>query len=366
MIPIAKPLIGSEEQRAVTQVLASGHLAAGDVVTNFEAEFAAYVGTAHAVAVANGTVAIQAALEALEIGPGDEVIVPAFTFIATANAVLYAGAKPVLVDIDPVTFTLAPDRLERARSTSTKAVIPVHLFGQPADMERIRSFASEHDLAVVGDAAQAHGAKTGGRMVGGLADCETWSFYPTKNMTCGEGGMVTTDDSELARRVRSIANHGRTEAALGVYDHLRRGNNWRLTNVHAAIGREQLRKLPGWVKRRREVAKRYDAAFSGLETLRPPGVNVGNYHAYHQYTLLCDDRDKVIETLKANEVGFGIYYPKPLHHYPHLEKFGHSRLENSVRAAERVLSVPVHPGLSDEDVEKVVQAVVAADEASQG
>lgn len=365
MIPIAKPQIGQEEQRAVAQVLASGHLAAGDVVTNFEKEFAEYVGTAHAVAVSNGTVAIQAALEGLGVGPGDEVVVPAFTFIATANAVLYTGAKPVLVDVHPETFTLDPGRLQRAVGDRTKAIVGVHLFGQACDMEAIEAFAEREDIHVVGDAAQAHGARIGRRKVGGLGDAETWSFYPTKNMTCGEGGMVTTDDEELARKVRSIANHGRAESRLGVYDHLRRGMNWRLSNVHAAIGRVQLRRLDGFNDRRRALAERYDKAFGGLETIQRPEVGLGNHHVYHQYTLRCSDRPVVMETLKARGVGTGVYYPKALHQYPHLEAFGHTRLGESMKLAHEVLSIPVHPAVTDEEAEVIIEAVREADAASQ-
>lgn len=361
MIPIAKPLIGEEEMEAVQEVMKTGQIASGPVVQRFEEAFAEYCGTRFAVACTNGTTALHAALEALGIGPGDEVIVPAFTFIATANAVLYAGAKPVLVDVDPDTFTLDPALLDRAITDRTKAILPVHLYGQAADMESIMRIAREHEVKVLGDAAQAHGAGTGGRRVGSTGDAETFSMYPTKNMTSGEGGMITTDDEEIAKLSRSIVNHGRAKSVLGSYDHLRRGHNFRLTDVHAAIGLVQLKRLPGFNKRRQEIARKYDEAFRGLDTMRPPKVAVGNVHVYHQYTLVCQDRTPVIDHLKANDIGHGIYYPRPLHEYPHLAGYGHSRLEHATQLAGRVLSIPVHPAMSDDDVEQVVQRVQEAD-----
>lgn len=362
MIPIAKPLIGQEEMDAVQEVMGTGQVASGPMVQRFEEAYAAYCGTEHAIATSNGTTALHAALEAMGVGPGDEVIVPAFTFVATANAVLYAGARPVLVDVLRETFTLDPETLDRAITKDTKAIIPVHLYGQAADMEAITRIAREKDIKVLGDAAQAHGAGTGGKRVGGLGDAETFSFYPTKNMTSGEGGMITTNDEEFAKLARSIVNHGRARSALGSYDHLRRGHNFRLTDVHAAIGLAQLDKLEGFNKRRTENARRYDRAFAKLETIKPPKVDLGNIHVYHQYTLTCDERSVVTDHLKAHDVGFGIYYPRALHTYPHLEPFGHSRLEDAAWLADHVVSIPVHPGLSDDDVETVIQRVMEADE----
>ena len=192
---------------------------------------------------------------------------------------------------------------------------------------------------------------------------ETFSFYPTKNMTCGEGGMVTTDDEEVAKRVRSIVNHGRAKSLLGSYDHLRRGHNFRLTDLHAAIGVAQLERLDGFNKRRREIAARYDEAFAGLQTMTVPKVGMGNIHVYHQYTLRCRERPEVAHHLQANDVGHGIYYPRALHQYPHLSQYGNSWLETSERLANEVLSIPVHPGLSDDDVDTVIAAVRKADEA---
>lgn len=362
MIPMAKPQIGEEEEEQVRQVLRTGQVASGPKVQEFEAAYASYCGTKHAVATANGTAALHAALEALGVGPGDEVVVPAFTFIATANAVLYAGARPVLVDVSRDMFTLEPETLERAVTKKTKAIVPVHLYGQAADMAAVERFAAQHELKVLGDAAQAHGAETGGKRVGGFGDAETFSFYPTKNMTSGEGGMITTDDEEVAKVARSIVNHGRAKSELGSYDHLRRGHNFRLTDLHAALGMAQLQRLDAFNKRRREIARRYDDAFSDLRRIRPPKVGIGNVHVYHQYTLVADDRTILTDHLKANDVGFGIYYPRPLHAYPHLEQYGHSRLENASWLADHVVSIPVHPALSDDEVETVIARVTEADE----
>lgn len=362
MISIAKPDIGPAEQAAVQEVLESGHIAAGPRVAAFEQAFAEFCGTEHAVATSNGTTALHAALEALGVGPGDEVVVPAFTFIATANAVLYAGAKPVLADVDPETFTLDSVQLERVVSEKTKAIVPVHLYGQCADMEAIMRFAKDNGIKVLGDAAQAHGAESLGRRAGGLGHAETFSMYPTKNMTSGEGGMITTDDAEVANAARSIVNHGRAQSTLGTYDHLRRGHNFRLTDVHAAIGLVQLERLPGFNERRREIARTYDKAFAKLRTIRSPAVGVGNLHVYHQYTLVCKNRAAVVDHLKRHDIGVGVYYPRPLHGYPHLSELAHSRLEVSNRLAGQVVSIPVHPGLSDQDVDAVIQRVIEADD----
>lgn len=361
MIPISRPQLGTEEQQAVQKVIASGHLATGPLVKQFEQEFAVYTGTTHGVAMGNGTIAIQAALEAVGIGPGDEVIVPAFTFIATANAVLYVGATPAFADVDERTFNVTTAAVERAATARTKAVIAVHLFGHPAPMAELEDLCARRKWKLIGDAAQAHGAAIGKRRIGQWGDAETWSFYPTKNLACPEGGMITSNDAKVADVARSIANHGRADAGLGVYDHLRRGSNFRLSDVHAAIGLEQLRKLDGFNKVRQENAARYGKEFDGLKSIRAPHVVAGCTHAWHQYTLRCVKRDAVQASLKAAGVGTGIYYPKALHQYAHLAGFARAPLPVSERLAREVLSIPVHAGLSAADRETVVAAVVAAD-----
>jgi perosamine synthetase len=361
MIPISRPQLGPEEAQAVAKVLASGHLATGPVVKQFEQEFAQYTGAKHGVAMANGTVAIQAALEAVGVGPGDEVVVPAFTFIATANAVLYVGATPVFADVEEATFNVTAATVEAAAGPRTKAVIAVHLFGHPAPMAELEALCKRRGWKLIGDGAQAHGAAIGTRRVGQWGDVETWSFYPTKNLACPEGGMVTTSHQDVADLARSVANHGRADAGLGVYDHLRRGSNFRLSDVHAAIGLEQLRKLNGFNAARQANAAKYAKAFAGLKRIRPPMVVAGATHAWHQYTLKCEHRDAVQAHLKAAGVGTGIYYPKALHQYGHLKGFAQAPLPVSERLAKQVLSIPVHAGLSAADAEAVIVAVTAAD-----
>ena len=230
-IPIAKPLLGEEELEAVARVLRSGILAHGPEVEEFEREFAEYVGVDHAVAVANGTVALDLVLRAYGIGPGDEVITTPFSFIATANAILYQGARPVFADIDPVTYTLDPDRVVEKITSRTRAIIAVHLYGHPADMKALREIAEDHDLILIEDAAQAHGAEAHGAKAGSLGDAAAFSFYATKNMVTGEGGMVTTNDRRIAERVRRLRNHGQA----GKYRHVTLGFNYRMTSIAAAI-----------------------------------------------------------------------------------------------------------------------------------
>jgi dTDP-4-amino-4,6-dideoxygalactose transaminase len=354
-ISIAKPLLGKEEADAVAEVIASGMIASGPRVAAFEKAFAEYVGAKHAVATSNATTGLHAALVGLGVGPGDEVILPAFTFIATANTVLFSGATPVFVDVDPETYNLDLDRVEEAITEKTKAVMPVHLYGNPAEMHALQELAERHDLKVLGDAAQAHGAAIGNRKVGTFGDCECFSFYPTKNMTTAEGGVITTDDHDLAERIRSFVNHGRAKSELGTYDHLRLGHNFRMTDVHAAIGLVQLRKLDGWNAKRRANARRLN---EGLKSsgLGLPEERAGTTHVFHQYTVRSPDRDALMARLKAAGIGYGVYYPTPLYGYPHLAQFKRHDTPESEKAAREVLSLPVHPALSEGDLERVVAA----------
>lgn len=358
-IPIAKPLVGAEEAARVQQVLASGMLASGPVVGEFERSFASYVGARHAIATSNGTTALHAALVGLGIRPGDEVIVPAFTFIASANSVLLAGATPVLVDVDERTFCVDPAAIEAAITPRTRAIMPVHLFGHPADMDAMQAIAAQNELRVLGDAAQAHGAALGSRRVGALGDAECFSFYPTKNMTTGEGGMVTTNDDTVAARVRAFVNHGRADAGLGTYDHLTLGHNFRLTDLHAAIGTVQLGKLESWNARRRSNAEQLSKLLGGADVVLP-SVAAGARHAFHQYTVRTRDRAALIHRLRADGVGFGVYYPKALHQYAHLAAYARGPLPRAESAAREVLSLPVHPAVSDADIERVAAAVQRA------
>lgn len=353
MISIAQPLIGREEIEAVRKVLESGIIACGPLTEEFEKRFADFVGTKHAIATNSGTTALHLALLCLRIGNGDEVIVPSFSFIASANAPLFCNAKPVFCDIDPETFNLDVEKIKELITSKTKAIIPVHLYGQPADMRPILEIANSKNISVICDACQAHGAEYNQRMVGSFGDMECFSFYPTKNMTTGEGGMVTTNDREIYQKALSIRNHGREHTKLG-YEHNRIGYNYRTTDIASAIGIEQLKKLPTFLNKRRKNAKFFNENFRDIDT---PFVLKNSKHSFHQYTIKSKNRDVIIKNLKKHKIGFGIYYPKPLHFYKHLKQFGHNDLKNSEAVANEVISLPIHPAVSNEDLEKIVEAL---------
>jgi dTDP-4-amino-4,6-dideoxygalactose transaminase len=353
MIPIAKPLIGEEEKTAVMQVLNSGMLACGPKTQEFEKKFAEYVGSKYAIATTSGTTALHLGLLSMGFSRGDEVILPAFSFIATANVVLFCNAKPVFCDVDSKTFNIKPEEIEKLITKKTKAIMPVHLYGQAVDIQPIKEIAEKHNLFVIGDACQAHGATYKGKMIGSFFDVECFSFYPTKNMTAGEGGIVTTNNEELSEFMFSIRNHGREKTKWG-YEHSRLGYNYRMTDICAAIGLEQLKKLPDSLIKRKKNANFYDETLKGVKT---PYVLDGVNHAYHQYTIKCNKRDLLLDELKKKEIGYGIYYPKPLHYYPHLEKFGHNNLKISEKLVNEVVSIPVHPALKKEEIEKVVKVI---------
>lgn len=356
MISIAKPLIGEEEKKAVSEVLDSGMIACGLKTEEFEKKFAKYVGCKHAIATTSGTTALHLGLLSLGISKGDEVIVPSFSFIASANSILFCNAKPVFCDVNPKTFNIEVNKIENLITGKTKAIMPVHLYGQPADMRPITDIAEDYDLKVIGDACQAHGAKYNSKMIGSFGDVECFSFYPTKNMTTGEGGMITTNSEELAEKAYSIRNHGREKNRWG-YEHSRLGYNYRMTDIAAAIGIEQLKKLPKFNEKRRENAKYLNENLSEIKEIATPIVLKNVEHVYHLYTIRCKDREKLIYQLKKNEVGYGIYYPKPLHFYKHLKQYAHRDLKNSEILANEVLSLPVHPALNEQDLQKIVEVV---------
>jgi dTDP-4-amino-4,6-dideoxygalactose transaminase len=344
-------MIGPEEQEAVARVLASGRLAAGPEVAAFESEFAAHTEVAEAVAVANGTVALWLALRAAGIGPGDEVIVPSFTFIATAGAVAETGARPVFADIDPGSFCTTAETVRPHIGARTAAVVAVHLYGHPAPLAGLCALCREHGLLLVEDAAQAHGARWEGRPVGGIGDVGTFSFYPTKNMTTGEGGMVTTDDAGLAGRVRSLRDHGRgRDGAFEIC-----GTNGRMTEMAGAIGRVQLRRLAGWVEQRRSNAAWLSGKIGGSVTV--PGAAPGVDHAWHQYTVRCRDRGPMTASLTAAGVGHGVYYASGCHLHPELGDPS-ADLAETERASAEVISLPVRPDLTDEELSAVAAAVI--------
>ncbi|MFH0863244.1 MAG: DegT/DnrJ/EryC1/StrS family aminotransferase [Candidatus Altiarchaeota archaeon] len=352
MISIASPDIGDEEKKAVQEVMSSGMIAEGPRVKQFEQDFAAYVGTKHAVAVSSGTAALHVALLAHGIGPGDEVITSPFTFIATANSVLFTGAKPVFCDIEPETFNIDPDLMAEMFTSKTKAIIPVHLFGHPADMKAIMELAHDHGLVVVEDACQAHGAEFGDKKVGSFGT-GCFSFYPTKNMTSSEGGMITTDDPEVDKKSRAIRQHG----MLRRYYHDMLGFNLRMTDIAAAIGIEQLKKLPGYNKKRIANAE-YLSSHINNKALTLPSVKKGCVHVFHQYTLRHGERDKLLEALKAKDIGSGIYYPVPVHKQTYYQSIGYDETHHaSEKAALEVLSLPVHPKVSAEDLKYIADTL---------
>jgi len=350
MIPAAKPIVGAEERAAVDRVLLSGMMAQGPEVAAFENEFSSVVAGRHCIAVNSGTSGLHMALVAVGMKAGDEVIVPSFTFAATANSVALTGATPVFVDIDPRTFNVDPAAIEAAITPRTRAIQPVHLYGQPAAMKEIMAIAAKHNLLVIEDAAQAHMAALDGVPVGAFGAAGVFSFYPTKNMTSGEGGMISTASDEIARQCRLLRNQGMEKR----YENEVVGFNTRMTDIHAAIGRVQLTKLAGWTEQRRSNAKFLDENLKGVVV---PYVAPGAFHVYHQYTIrvVGHDRDAFSAEMTKRGVGNGVYYPIPVHQLP---SFKHTfDLPETTSAAAQVLSIPVHPSLSQGDLETVVSVI---------
>lgn len=355
-IPPAKPLIGDQERAAVDRVLRSGMVAQGPEVAAFESEFAAhFVEGRPVVAVNSGTAGLHLGLLASGVGPGDEVIVPSFTFAATGNSVALTGATPVFVDIEPETFTLDPAAVEAAVTERTKGIMPVHLYGHPARMRELAEVAQRHGVALYEDAAQAHGASLDGRPVGTFGTFAMFSLYPTKNMTSGEGGMIAAADEDIARRARLLRNQGMERQ----YENELIGFNARMTDIHAAIGRVQLTKVDAWTATRRQNAAFLDA---NLEGVTVPPVADGAVHVYHQYTVrVPEDRDGFVRALREEHaVGSGVYYPIPNHRLPSLAPYAPGLdLPETERAAREVVSLPVHPSLTAADLDRIVAAVAA-------
>ena len=353
MIPAAKPVIGDEERAAVDRVLRSGMIAQGPEVAAFEKEFSEQlVGGRTCVAVSSGTSGLHLGLLAAGIGPGDEVIVPSFTFAATANSVALAGATPVFADIDPLTFCLDAASVEAAITDRTAAIMPVHLYGHPADMTALGAVAAKHGIQLFEDAAQAHGATWQGAPVGSLGAFGLFSLYPTKNMTSGEGGMVSCATPDLVRMIKLLRNQGMERR----YDNEVVGFNARMTDVHAAIGRVQLGKLPAWTAQRQANAAFLSANLQGVGV---PTVAPGATHVWHQYTIrVPHDRDGFTKALAEEYgVGSGVYYPIPNHLLP---SFGLDvDLPVTAAACAEVISLPVYPVLTSEQLERIVAAVNA-------
>ncbi|AFZ74112.1 DegT/DnrJ/EryC1/StrS family aminotransferase [Natronobacterium gregoryi] len=359
-VSVANPSIDDATIDRVGELLEQGTLADGPVVRTFEEEFAAYCGADRAVATSNGTTALHAALEALGVEDGDAVITSPFSFVASANAIRLAGGKPVFADVDPETYALDPEAVEAVLQEREDVVglLPVHLYGLPAEMPTLCDLADDHDLFVLEDACQAHGAEVEGERVGSFGDAACFSFYPTKNMTTGEGGAITTDRDDIADRVEQYVNHGRAETGTGGYDHVSLGHNYRLPSPAAAIGRRQLERLPAFNEARRENAAYYDERLSALPVETPTEPS-GYRHVYHQYTIRADDRDALASTLADRGVGTAVYYETPIHRQPAYESVSTAapRFPEAERAAETVLSVPVHPALSAGDRRTVAEAI---------
>jgi len=348
-IPIAKPIIGRDVRKAVNKVLRSGNLTQGPEVSAFEREFSKFVNERECVAVNSGTSALHLALLSLGIGTGDEVIIPSFTFAATANSVALTGAKPVFVDIDIKSYNIDPNLIENAITPSTKAIQVVHLYGLPADMTRIVEIAKRHNLVIIEDAAQAHNAAINDQPVGTFGDAAAFSFYPTKNMTSGEGGMIVFKDRNAARLARLFRNQGMEKR----YQNEIVGFNLRMTDIHAAIGRAQLKHLSKWIKKRQDNATTLS---SKLQNVVTPFTPAGFSHVFHQYTIrVPKNRDTFADSLSKAGVGNSVYYPTQVHKLPSFNSA--ISLPQTQLATETVLSLPVHPSLSKQELSKVANVV---------
>lgn len=359
MIPIAKPLIGEKEIEEVVKVLKSGMIAQGPRVAEFEEKFAEYVGVDYAVATSSGTTALHLAMLAAGIGKDDEVITTPFSFAATGNCILYVGASPVFVDVDPQTYNLDPNKIEDAITDKTRAILPVHLYGQPAKMDEINRVARDNGLVVIEDAAQAHGALYKGKKAGSLGDMGCFSFYPTKNMTTSEGGILTTDDGRTADCARILRAHGEKER----YSHVVLGYNFRMTDIAAAIGLVQLEKLDDFNERRLENAEYLTAHIKEIPGIEAPYVLEEVGHVFHQYTIRVGEgkRDELMMFLSEKGIGTGIHYPIPIYQQKLYKDLNFAAdCPETEKAAKEVLSIPVHPGLSVEDVEKIVSVLSEA------
>jgi dTDP-4-amino-4,6-dideoxygalactose transaminase len=362
MIPINAPQIDEREVEMVIKVLKSGILtsrgASGSMVAGFERAFAKFVEAKRAVAVNSGTAALHMALLVAEVKQGDEVIVPSFTFVATAEAALLCGAIPVFVDINPETFNMEPEKFRKAINAKTKAVVPVDLYGLSADMKAISDIAREHGLVVVEDAAQAHGASFKGKPPGSFADMTCWSFYASKNMTTGEGGMITTNNDEYAEKLRCVRSHGET----GEYVSTMLGHNYRMPEIEAAIGIAQLKKLPDFLERRRRNAGLLTEKLAASKRLTTPIEPEGYRHGWYLYTVRLRnskraERDKTVDELRRRGIGAAVYYSTPVHLMPYYRRFPAQQLHETEKASEQVFSLPIHPGVTKEQVEFIGDSV---------
>lgn len=366
MIPINRPLLDVEEMRAVAKVIRSGILTnksgSGQQVTQFESSFASYVGSKFAIAVNSGTAALHAALLAAGVGQGDEVIVPSFTFVATAEMVALTGARPIFVDIEPTTYCIDPEEVEAAITSRTKAIIPVHLYGLAADMDPIMELADDHNLVVIEDAAQAVGAEYKDKRTGSLGHIGCFSFYGSKNMVTGEGGMITTDNRELADTANIVRNHGENR----LYQSSMLGHNYRMPELEAAIGYVQLKKLPKFLEYRTKNAKALTEALVSVGDLQLPSEPSDRRHGWYVYTVRlrganAAKRNRIVRRIRERRIDCQIYYPRPVHLQPYYQRmFGSLKLPKTETAARQVFSLPIHPALGENELRRIVDAVKAA------
>jgi perosamine synthetase len=372
LLPYGKQWLDDEDITAVVEVLRSDWLTTGPNVPEFEHAFAEFVGVQEAVAVTSGTAALHAAMAALGIGPNDEVIVPTMTFAASANCVVFQGGTSVFVDVEPDTLLINPEQVAAHITPRTRAIIAVDYAGHPCDYTALRALAQQHGLALVADACHAIGGSYRGEEVGSLADLSTFSLHPVKHMTTGEGGIVTTNDSTLAQRMRTFRNHGittdhrqRQEQGSWFYEMVDLGYNYRLTDFQCALGISQLRKLPAWVARRQEIARQYDATFAEMATVEPLAVRGDVSHAYHLYVVRFDldnlhaTRAEIFAALRAEGIGVNVHYI-PVHLHPFYRQHfdtGPGLCPVAEAAYETIISLPMFPQMSDEDVADVVAAV---------
>jgi perosamine synthetase len=355
-IPLSKIYVDDEIKQAVIDVIDGGHYILGEKVREFEEEFAKFCGTKYAICASSGTAALFLSLLAINVKPDDELIAPSFSFIATASPIIHVRAKPVFVDINLKSYTINPEKIKSKISKNTKALIPVHLFGQPANMDPIMDLAKEKDLIVIEDACQAHGSEYKKRKVGGIGNLGFFSFYPSKNMTvCGDGGIATTNDEEIAEKIRMLRDHGRKAK----YTHDIIGYNLRFNEIQAAVGLIQLRKLSSWNENRRKNAELYNNLLKDCVDIDIPIEQPNVKHVYHMYVIRTKKREALREFLKKNAISTGIHYPVPIHMQPAFQNFVEKdfRLENSEEAANTVLSLPMYPSLEKEKIEYITSKI---------
>tara|TARA_Y100000310_G_scaffold274378_1_gene290356 strand:- start:2194 stop:3294 length:1101 start_codon:yes stop_codon:yes gene_type:complete len=359
MIPIAKPYIGDEEIKAVTEVLKSGIIAQGPKVRELEEKFAKFCGTKYAITTNSGTAALHTAMHVAGIKQGDEVITTPFTFIATANTILMQQAKPVFADIDEETFNIDPEKIAEKITDKTKAIETVDLYGQPCDYGSINEIAKNNNLIVIEDACQAVDAESNGKKAGNFGDIAAFSFYATKNITCGEGGIITTNNEDFAQNAKLFRQHGRSK--MTSYEYTNLGYNYRMTDLCAVIMLQQLKKIDFITKKRIENAEYLSKELEKIKGIKAPRIGKDNSHVFHQYTIRIQDnfklnRDELVEHLSKKGVGTGVYYPKPLHLLEHFKKFGYKEGDFPVaeKLSKQVISLPVHPHLTKEQLDQII------------